>query len=195
MADVTVNDLATLVGTSVERLLGQMKDAGLAHGSATDLVSDSEKKILLASLKASHGEDDSAPKKITLKRKTTSTLKVGSGSGRKMVNVEVRKKRTYVKRDESGDAEIVEVEVEVEDLAVADTVEIPQVDEVVEAAVVEEAVVEPEISVADDEATAIPVAAPASVRSVLVDDVEQNVKMPLLQDDSLKKNRKKRIHA
>ena len=73
MADVTVNDLATLVGTSVERLLGQMKDAGLAHGSATDLVSDSEKKILLASLKASQGEDDSAPKKITLKRKTIST--------------------------------------------------------------------------------------------------------------------------
>jgi translation initiation factor IF-2 len=151
MADVTVNDLATLVGTSVERLLGQMKDAGLNHGSATDLVSDSEKKTLLASLKASHGEDDSAPKKITLKRKTTSTLKFGSGSARKSVNVEVRKKRTYVKRDESGDAEIVELEVEVEDALVPDTVEvveavdIPQVADVVEVALTEEVEAEPEV--------------------------------------------------
>ena len=99
MADVTVNDLAKSVGTSVDRLLGQMKDAGLSHSSADELVSDREKKTLLAFLKASHGEQDEAPKKITLKRKTTSTLKVGSGSGRKTVNVEVRKKRTYVKRD------------------------------------------------------------------------------------------------
>jgi translation initiation factor IF-2 len=76
-----------------------MKDAGLAHESADELVSDAEKKSLLAFLKASHGEQNEQPKKITLKRKTTSTLKVGSGAGRKTVNVEVRKKRTYVKRD------------------------------------------------------------------------------------------------
>lgn len=99
MADVTVDDLARSVGTSVERLLGQMKDAGLKHSSADEFVSDSEKKVLLASLKATHGVEDEVPKKITLKRKTTSTLKVGSGSGRKTVNVEVRKKRTYVKRE------------------------------------------------------------------------------------------------
>lgn len=177
MADVTVNDLATLVGTSVERLLGQMKDAGLNHGSATDLVSDSEKKTLLVSLKASHGEDDSAPKKITLKRKTTSTLKVGSGSARKTVNVEVRKKRTYVKRDESGDAEIVEVEVEIDDAPVADTVEaveIPQVADAIEVALAEEIEAEPEVAVADVEATVAPEpTAPAPIRSVLVDDVEQ----------------------
>ncbi|MEO0443286.1 MAG: translation initiation factor IF-2 associated domain-containing protein, partial [Pseudomonadota bacterium] len=100
MADVTVNDLAKSVGTSVERLLGQMKDAGLSHASANELVSDDEKKKLLSFLKASHGEQDEPPKKITLKRKTTSTLKVGSGSTRKTVNVEVRKKRTYVKAAE-----------------------------------------------------------------------------------------------
>ena len=98
MAEVTVSDLAKSVGASVEKLLGQMKDAGLKQTSAGDIVSDQEKKTLLASLKASHGAETGAPLKITRKRKTTSTLKVGSGSARKTVNVEVRKKRTYVKR-------------------------------------------------------------------------------------------------
>jgi len=99
MAEVTVSELAESVGASVERLLKQMKEAGLNHASAAELVSDEEKQMLLAFLKSSHGEDSAAPKKITLKRKTTTTLKTGSGSARKTVNVEVRKKRTYVKRD------------------------------------------------------------------------------------------------
>ena len=99
MANVTVSDLAESVGTSVERLLAQMKAAGLSHDSADGLVSDQEKQTLLAFLKASHGDTSTAPKKITLKRKTTTVIKSGAGSGRKTVNVEVRKKRTYVKRD------------------------------------------------------------------------------------------------
>ncbi len=176
MADVTVNDLASLVGTSVDRLLGQMKDAGLSHSSADDLVSDSEKKTLLASLKASHGEDDSAPKKITLKRKTTSTLKVGSGSGRKTVNVEVRKKRTYVKRDETVDSEVVEPELEeVPALAaeVEDVVEPTPVVETVEEPVVEEAAIEPEVEAPQPEESDADAETIAPVKSVLVDDVEQ----------------------
>ena len=104
MADVTVNDLAKSVGASVERLLSQMGQAGLAHKNATDMVSDDEKQTLLAFLKTAHGESAEAPRKITLKRKTTTTLKTGTGSARKTVNVEVRKKRTYVKRtDIEGD--------------------------------------------------------------------------------------------
>ncbi|MBR9911362.1 MAG: translation initiation factor IF-2 [Gammaproteobacteria bacterium] len=99
MAEVTVSELASSVGTTEERLLKQMAEAGLKHSSAGALVSDEEKQKLLAFLKASHGESTEAPKKITLKRKTTTTLKTGSGSARKLVNVEVRKKRTYVKRD------------------------------------------------------------------------------------------------
>lgn len=98
MANVTVTDLAKSVGASVERLLTQMGQAGLKHKNATDIVSDDEKKVLLAFLKNAHGESTEAPKKITLKRKTTTTLKTGVGSARKTVNVEVRKKRTYVKR-------------------------------------------------------------------------------------------------
>ena len=103
MANVTVSDLAKSVGASVERLLSQMKAAGLPHDSADGLVSDEEKKTLLAFLKASHGETSTAPKKITLKRKTTTVIKTGAGSGRKTVNVEVRKKRTYVKRTAASD--------------------------------------------------------------------------------------------
>ncbi len=99
MADVTVSELAKSVGTSVDRILTQMKQAGLNHTSSEDMVSDEEKQTLLGFLKASHGQTAAAPKKITLKRKTTTTLKTGSGGSRKTVNVEVRKKRTYVKRD------------------------------------------------------------------------------------------------
>ena len=96
MAEVTVSELAKVVGASVDRLLGQMKDAGLPHSNADDKVSDEEKQALLTHLKGLHGDKSREPKKITLKRKSVSTLK--AGAGRKTVNVEVRKKRTYVKR-------------------------------------------------------------------------------------------------
>jgi translation initiation factor IF-2 len=99
MAEVTVSQLAEVVGAPVERLLRQMKEAGLSHSSAEQPVSDEDKQTLLAFLKRSHGESTDAPRKITLKRKTISTLKTGSGAGKKTVNIEVRKKRTYVKRD------------------------------------------------------------------------------------------------
>jgi len=99
MAEVTVEQLADVVGIPVETLLQQMKDAGLTHKDAAQAVSDNEKEQLLAHLKRSHGGSDAGPKKITLKRKSVSTLKVSGSQGRsKTVNVEVRKKRTYVKR-------------------------------------------------------------------------------------------------
>jgi translation initiation factor IF-2 len=99
MAQVTVQQLAEVVGASVDRLLTQMKEAGLPHGAAEEAVSDEDKQTLLAFLKRSHGESEAAPKRITLKRKTLSTLRTSGSQGRKTVNVEVRKKRTYVKRD------------------------------------------------------------------------------------------------
>ena len=95
----TVEQLAETVGASVERLLSQMKEAGLTHSAAEEEVSEEDKQTLLAALKRSHGEGEAAPRKITLKRKQLSTLRTG-GSGKRTVNVEVRKKRTYVKRDE-----------------------------------------------------------------------------------------------
>ncbi|GAA6154397.1 translation initiation factor IF-2 [Pseudoteredinibacter isoporae] len=118
MAEVTVSELAKSVGASVERLLSQMKDAGLQQTSAEQTVTDEEKQTLLAFLKSSHGDTGEAPKKITLKRKTTTTLKTGSGAARKTVNVEVRKKRTYVKRDPIEEQELEEQVQAVEEVAV-----------------------------------------------------------------------------
>lgn len=104
MADVTVGELAKVVGVTAERLLAQIKEAGLPHKRAEEPISNEDKNALLLFLRRSHGASeavDSAPKKITLKRKTVATLKTSSGQGRgKTVNVEVRKKRTYVKRSE-----------------------------------------------------------------------------------------------
>jgi translation initiation factor IF-2 len=99
MAQVTVQQLAEVVGASVERLLTQMKEAGLPHSEAGEAVSDDDKQTLLSYLKRSHGESTEAPKRITLKRKKISTLRTSGAQGRKTVAVEVRKKRTYVKRD------------------------------------------------------------------------------------------------
>ncbi len=128
MADVTVSELATSVGASVDRILTQMKQAGLSHQNADDVVSDVEKQTLLSFLKTSHGATAVSPKKITLKRKTTSTLKTGSGSSRKTVNVEVRKKRTYVKRDVEEPQEDLEDQVSaVEEVVVEPVVvEVPE---------------------------------------------------------------------
>jgi len=102
MSQVTVRQLAEEVGAPVERLLAQMKEAGLAHSKADQAVSDSEKGALLAYLKGSHGQQVEEPKKIVLKRKTTSTLRV---AGSKTISVEVRKKKTFVKREDPAAAQ------------------------------------------------------------------------------------------
>ncbi len=111
MADVTISELAKVVGVDVEKLLTQVKDAGLPHKKADDTISNDDKNILLQSLRGSHGdaEGSAAPRKITLKRKTLGTLKSASSNSRgKTVNVEVRKKRTYVKRSEVEEEPVAE---------------------------------------------------------------------------------------
>jgi translation initiation factor IF-2 len=111
MAETTVKKLADIVGTPVEKLLMQMKDAGLPHGDASEVVSDEQKQQLLAHLRKSHGAADTEAKKITLKRKSTSTIKTTGAAGKsKTVNVEVRKKRTYVKREALEEQEREEAE-------------------------------------------------------------------------------------
>ncbi|GMU46851.1 MAG: translation initiation factor IF-2 [Porticoccaceae bacterium] len=98
MAELTVSELAKVVDAPIDRLLRQMRAAGLPHESAEQVVNDEDKQKLLVYLKGLHGEEAQEPRKITLRRKTVSTLKVGAG--KRTVNVEVRKKRTYVKKDE-----------------------------------------------------------------------------------------------
>ena len=125
MSQVTVKQLAEVLGVEVDRLISQLKDAGIEASDPSAAVTNEDKKKLLSYLRTSHGkgviEDNSGPRKVTLKRKTVSELKVPSGgAGRgprsrgaapsRTVNVEVRKKRTYVKRrtiaeQESADPE------------------------------------------------------------------------------------------
>ena len=102
MAEVTVKQLADVVGTPVERLLEQIKDAGLTAENADSIISDADKLQLLDYLRKAHGKvstSEKAKSKITLKRKTVSELKVGSsGAGRsKTVNVQVKHKRNITR--------------------------------------------------------------------------------------------------
>ncbi|WP_313739951.1 translation initiation factor IF-2 [Pseudomonas sp.] len=95
MTQVTVKELAQEVEAPVERLLQQMREAGLPHTDAGQVVTDNEKQVLLTHLKSSHKSKAQEPRKITLQRKTTSTLRV---AGSKSISVEVRKKKVFVQR-------------------------------------------------------------------------------------------------
>ncbi|MCI0911730.1 MULTISPECIES: translation initiation factor IF-2 [Pseudomonas] len=95
MTQVTVKELAQEVEAPVERLLQQMREAGLPHTDAGQVVTDNEKQTLLTHLKSSHKSKAEEPRKITLQRKTTSTLRV---AGSKSISVEVRKKKVFVQR-------------------------------------------------------------------------------------------------
>ncbi|MCG9785908.1 translation initiation factor IF-2 [Vibrio barjaei] len=100
MTKLTVKALSEEIGTPVDRLIEQLADAGL-NKSESDQVNDEEKQTLLTHLKKEHGDTsgDAEPTRLTLQRKTRSTLSVSAGGGKsKDVQVEVRKKRTYVKR-------------------------------------------------------------------------------------------------
>jgi translation initiation factor IF-2 len=103
MAHVTAKQLSEVIGVSIDKLLDQLKAAGVEVKGADDPISDEDKMKLLESLRSSHGKEDATgPKKITLRRKSKSELRVAGTSGRntttKTINVEVRKKRTYVRR-------------------------------------------------------------------------------------------------
>ncbi|WP_019562676.1 MULTISPECIES: translation initiation factor IF-2 [Thioalkalivibrio] len=94
MAQMTVQQFAESVGTPVDRLMVQLKEAGVEVDGPEAAITDAEKRKLLDHLRQAHGEGDAG--RVTLKRRTQAqTLKVSSGQGRsKTVNVEVRKKRT-----------------------------------------------------------------------------------------------------
>src|ERR1700761_2578088 len=103
MAEVTVSQFAEVLKVPVDRLLVQLDQAGIKVDGPDARISDDAKLELLTHLRRSHGsgdDGDAAPRKITLKRKTQSELKLASAQGRaRTVNVEVRRQRTYIKRD------------------------------------------------------------------------------------------------
>ncbi len=105
MADVTVEQFAEVLKVPVDKLLSQLDEAGIKVSGSDDKISDDAKLELLTHLRRSHGQEepaagDAAPRRITLKRKSQSELRLSGAQGRsRTVNVEVRKKRTYIKRD------------------------------------------------------------------------------------------------
>ena len=111
MSQVTVSQLAEVLGVSVDKLVAQMAKANIDLTSGDAAVSNNDKKKLLAHLRSAHGKSESdatAPRKVTLKRKSMSELRIqGSGprASTKTVNVEFRKSRTYVKREALQEAE------------------------------------------------------------------------------------------
>ncbi|MFI4958658.1 MAG: translation initiation factor IF-2 associated domain-containing protein, partial [Lysobacterales bacterium] len=111
MSDVTIKQLAQVLGMPVDRLLTQLGEAGMKFSDQEQVISSTEKVKLLGFLRRTHGKtetaaevDDSAPRQITLKRRTVGELKGATPGGRgaagaaKTGTVEVRAKRTYVKR-------------------------------------------------------------------------------------------------
>jgi len=106
MTNTTVAEFAKELKKSPDTLLEQLKSAGVPKSSTADELTDLDKQKLLGFLKASHGTDTPERKKITLVKKSTSEIKQADSTGKaRTIQVEVRKKRTFVKRDENDAAE------------------------------------------------------------------------------------------
>ena len=102
MSSNTVAEFARELNKTPDTLLQQLKAAGVAKDNASDALTDGDKQQLLSHLQASHG---SGAKKITLTKRSTSEIKQADSSGRaRTIQVEVRKKRTFVKRDEVAES-------------------------------------------------------------------------------------------
>ncbi|UOD49464.1 translation initiation factor IF-2 [Orrella daihaiensis] len=127
MSSTTVAQFANELKMPAEVLLEQLRAAGVNVGSVGDAVSDADKAQLLESLRRSHGAKDG--KKITLTRRQTSEIRQADAAGRsRTIQVEVRKKRVFVKRDlvsESAEATTPELAAESEAQAAAETAQIP----------------------------------------------------------------------
>ncbi|MCK9396523.1 MAG: translation initiation factor IF-2 [Methylobacter sp.] len=111
MSNKTVRQLAEVVKIPLERLLEQLKEAGLSASAPDDVINEDEKMQLLAHLRKRHGKDEGAAegslKRVTLKRRTVSELKQASapGSSTKTISVEIRKQKTYIKRSEVAESD------------------------------------------------------------------------------------------
>jgi translation initiation factor IF-2 len=123
MSDKTVRQLADMVKTPLEQLLKQLQEAGLSVRTPDDIINDDEQMRLLTHLRKSHGkgqgEGDNSPSRVTLARRKVTEIKQASvpGSSTKTISVEVRKKKTYIKRADVDEVKVVEpTKVEVEAL-------------------------------------------------------------------------------
>ncbi len=119
MSSTTVSEFASELKKSTDTLLEQLKAAGVAKASASDALTDADKQKLLSYLQASHGTVSGERKKITLVKKSTTEIKQADATGRaRTIQVEVRKKRTFVRRDENeGEQAPAEASAPIEDTA------------------------------------------------------------------------------
>ncbi len=105
MSNTTVAEFANELKKSNEILLEQLKSAGVPKTAASDILSDADKQKLLSYLQTAHGTGGADRKKITLVKKSTSEIKQADATGRaRTIQVEVRKKRTFIRRDEGPES-------------------------------------------------------------------------------------------
>ena len=104
MSSTTVAEFANELKKSTATLIEQLKAAGVAKSSPSDALTDADKHSLLNYLHASHGTATQERKKITLVKKSTTEIKQADATGRaRTIQVEVRKKRTFVRREDGAD--------------------------------------------------------------------------------------------
>ncbi len=164
---ISVQQFADDIGAPLDRVLMQFNDAGIPLTRATDLISEEQKQKLLRYLQQHHGaKHDAAPEKIVVRRARTSEIKLGGsrGAASKTVSIQVRKKRTYVKRAIEGEkTEALDADTSVESAeqaSVENSVSQTSVETAPIAADMVEIILEPEISVTEEVAA---VAAPEVV--------------------------------
>jgi translation initiation factor IF-2 len=104
MSSNTVAEFASELKKSPDTLLEQLHSAGVDKSAATDALTENDKQKLLSYLQASHGTVAGERKKITLVKKSTSEIKQADATGKaRTIQVEVRKKRTFIKRDDEAE--------------------------------------------------------------------------------------------
>ncbi|MGH6637976.1 MAG: translation initiation factor IF-2 associated domain-containing protein, partial [Polaromonas sp.] len=110
----TVAEFAAELNKPTATLIEQLTSAGVAKAQAGDPLSEADKQKLLGYLQASHGTVTAERKKITLVKKSTSEIKQADATGKaRTIQVEVRKKRTFVKREDGSDLPVEEAQPEV----------------------------------------------------------------------------------
>lgn len=132
MSSTTVAEFASELKKSSETLLEQLKSAGVAKSAATDKLTEADKQVLLGHLQASHGTASLERRKITLVKKSTTEIKQADSSGKaRTIQVEVRKKRTFVRREDGIEVpvETVESEPQVEAAPLIDNAELARREE------------------------------------------------------------------
>lgn len=130
MSNKTVRQLADIVKIPLERLLVQLKEAGVKASKAEDQITEDEKTKLLAHLRSRHGngEAENSPNRVVLKRRKVTELKQASvpGTATKTISIEVRKEKTYIKREQPVTEQSQEKPIEKVEVKAAPVVEKPQ---------------------------------------------------------------------